>query len=33
LYLIDWVIPVRRLFVPLAIIAVGIVIIAAGRRS
>jgi phage shock protein C len=33
LYLIDWVIPVRRLLVPLAIIAVGVVIIAAGRRS
>jgi phage shock protein C len=33
LFLIDWVIPVRRLLVPLAIIAVGIAIIATGRRG
>lgn len=33
LFLIDWVIPVRRLFVPLAIIAVGIAVMAAGRRT
>lgn len=31
-FLIDWVIPVRRLLVPLAIIAVGIAIMATGRR-
>lgn len=33
LYLIDSVIPVRRLLVPLAIIAVGIAVMAAGRRT
>jgi phage shock protein C len=31
LFLLDWVIPIRRLLVPMAIIAVGIAVMAAGR--
>jgi phage shock protein C len=31
LFLLDWVIPIRRLLVPMAIIAIGIAVMAAGR--